>query len=345
MGSLFSEVMNFNKGNGAVYNELKGLISVKGVNIIPFVGAGLSAGIGPTWTCLLETIAKEYGEACFKGDMYLEEIENVIETGEFEGAATYLTELMGKNAFVEKLSERMRITKIAWEKVDKSCKELPRIFDGGVVTTNLDHVIEFVYEHEDVMFGDIILPRKEKDFFYIDKLCKRNEHLLLKLHGDISKPETLVLTEQEYEDDLDGAGFLTMLEQLFMGGNFFFMGCSLKNDRLTKAIREIAKKNSKRKPINFAVLEAPKMIQKSGWEDAFEKRKKELSDIGIFTIWYPHGKHDAVGAILKQLIIDTEGKSKSRRRLNPKDRNKALGILGVILAIVGIATSVFFGLK
>ncbi|HRX57732.1 MAG TPA: SIR2 family protein [Eubacteriales bacterium] len=340
MGSLFSEVMDFNKGNGAVYNELKGLISVRGVNIIPFVGAGLSAGVSPLWSSMLIDIAAEFDDLCYSDGAHRKNVKEFIEQGDFEGAATYLSEIMGEIAFVKQVKERIGTSKIAWARVDKGCRLLPRLFKGGVVTINLDHVVEFVYESEEAAFSEIIIPRSEKDLTYIDRLCRKNSHVLLKLHGDICKQETLILTSKEYEDNYGGIGYRQILDMLFLTGSFLFLGCSLMQDRLIKVITQLAKEQPNREFYNFAILEAP-----AKEEFTFAERLKELSNIGISVIWYPHGKHDAVGAILKQLLIDTEGKNKSRRRLNPSDRNKTLGILGIILAVVGIATSVFFGLK
>lgn len=302
MGISFASVMAFNKDNKSSYKRLKEIILADNVNILPFVGAGMSAGVCPLWASLLFTIAQEYESACYEKETYSKEVETRVGKGDFEGAATYLIDLMGRNAFVQKIKEQIDKEPTSLRDVTESCRILPDLFSGGAITTNFDCVLEFVYQKKSNPFKSVIIPRNEKDLNFVDRLCRRNRHTLLKLHGTASQPESWIFTTKEYENNYH-ADYESILRQLFLTGNFLFLGCSLNQDRTIKVLSAVVHEEKNREFYNFAILEAPEITESSDASNTFQKRARVLSDSGITVIWYPHGKHDSVDVILNELLI------------------------------------------
>ena len=349
MGISFAEIINFKRINNlAVYSALKKLV-LANATLVPFVGAGLSVGICPTWKDLLLKIAKSEGEFFGKGNTYLIKVQSMLNDGDYEGAASYLSAELKKIRFLRDVQLQIEGNTISWEKIQESCKILPELFSGGVITTNFDHVIRFVYREKGKDFEDTCIPRSEKDQCYIDRVCNRNEHYLLKLHGNISQPETLILTKEEYNNNYGNTDYETILELLFLTTNFIFLGCSLNRDRTMKVLSDLVKKKKGRDLLYFAILEAPEKT-----DDEFERRVKELEASRIQVIWYPHDKHEAVAVILKELLAekqkalgavvqtspDVGGKAKEGDKTEQNRKKKIIRIAIIFACIVAVAVAI-----
>jgi hypothetical protein len=107
------------------------------MGVVPFVGAGLCVGCGlPEWSGLLRDLAAVCGR--------WEHIDDLIDRGKFEEAASVLERSLGPTVFAEYLRERLS---------DSAVRQLtgpilltPALTRGPVMTTNLDCVLERVFE-------------------------------------------------------------------------------------------------------------------------------------------------------------------------------------------------------
>ncbi len=314
----FQELMdcyNISDGenNQIVYNDLLELF--KKQNITPVIGAGLSNWVYPLWSEMLKEQGKNYGIE--------KNIQDLIDAGEYELAASALEEEVTPNGLIHLLKQIFRVS-LMKERSDQCpvyLKRLPHLFNGPILTTNFDRVIEYLFEEEGLPCPDMVIP---SDTFQSDKLSSaihRNASILVKMHGDIKDPQNLTLTEASYNkiygDDQENPDLeKTMpafLQKVLERNPLLFLGCSLGPDRTCSVIQMCASGSQQ-----FAILELPKETKntnnplqplfreennqfKKAWK---ERRKYILQELNIQAIWYPHGMHEALDAFFTRLSED-----------------------------------------
>ena len=150
--------------------------------LLLFVGAGVSASLGlPPWRALIEHMAVELGQ----------------EPDEFRAKGSYLT-----------LAEYFRIAHGSigplrswmdreWHRADVSIDQsrvhalLARGRFPLIYTTNYDHLLERAYERNGRRFNKVVSARD---------IAKSDPALptIVKFHGDLDDPSSMVLTETDY---------------------------------------------------------------------------------------------------------------------------------------------------
>lgn len=154
----FQEIMNFYPTNIDVFNNMKRDYK----QLIPFVGAGLSAPWYPGWPKALRKIAEK---------VYYHNIkQNIINTLENDSTkllevAQDLEENFGQNGLADHLLSIFSSSHIQNNSSQISKQSvwlLPYLFpDSPIVTTNFDRVLELVYEKQNKQFDTIILPGQQ----------------------------------------------------------------------------------------------------------------------------------------------------------------------------------------
>ncbi|MGP8310358.1 SIR2 family protein [Enterocloster aldenensis] len=313
MKITFEKIMACHPDNLVRYNQLLTDLQ-NNIAIIPFIGAGLSKPLYKLWgEFLLDLAAK-------KGEGYLVDIKLLLNNNHFEKAASYLYKIYGRNDFNKALELEFSPEKIS-NNFSDACLDLPMLFQGPIVTTNYDHILEKLYLSYEDPFIDKCLPRQESDYVIIDRATKKLGHYLIKLHGDVDNYATRVLTEEEYDLVYNISNpFYQMLVDLFKRFNFIFLGCSLEGDRTIKTLQSLVDLGEM---YNYGILPLPeitldKVTNKSllndpttgkRWEE-LAKKELQLSNLFINTIWYPYKSHESLHIILERLINDL-GKKKA----------------------------------
>ena len=275
--------------NRAVYDKI--LEHTERSNLVPVIGAGLSAWVGyPMWDELLRRHGAEFDVA--------EAVEDHLTAWRYEEAAEVMAKASG-DAWFDILRDSFDPRQIAERRGNRPAyqKWLPQLFKGLVLTTNFDRCLEALYSDPDSVNpgDDFQKKRAERAGF-------ENRHLLIKLHGDIHDPWNMVLTRTAYDEcygadsespDLEKPMPKFLSEQVNRRP-MLFLGCSLHQDRTCAVLRKCSKVGS-----HYALLPRPK-------EDAeFARRREELRELGIRPIWYPAGKHnEALSAFFTRLAAD-----------------------------------------
>ena len=136
---LREEILSY-QANADRYLDLRASFGRQ--QVVPLVGSGMSAPTGLlTWSDFL----KEIGKFAQCG---LSELEQLICSSNFEGAADLLAESMAPKLLIERVSHNLRINPS--DTVKGPVCLLPSLFPNLVITTNLDNVLERVYELCDV---------------------------------------------------------------------------------------------------------------------------------------------------------------------------------------------------
>ena len=282
----------FNRfGNVGTLQELSRLI--KGNHIIPFVGAGMSIDIYGFWGESLERIMAGY----YHNSQEIKEVKAQIADGLFEQAAERIKTKLRDTPFWDRLVEVFSENLVTDEALLKmSVRFLPKLFPTSlVITTNFDKVLEQAYLIDQKNFAEKVTLRHLSEW-QAENVRKNKLHYLIKIHGCVSAPDEVVMTQKSYgELYADGSAAIERLRGIIRGNNLLFIGCGLKEDRTVKLLGEQDLRG------HYAILE---MNGKAN-DNSFEQRRQFMCDkLSMHCIWYPQGEHHYVSDILEYIYFD-----------------------------------------
>lgn len=294
------------KNNEQYLKEMADIIA-KGNSVIPFIGAGMSCPIYGTWGEYLDAIIPVADEA---GHRILKQ---QLEEGHYDDAAQKIQNDYGIG-FFNRTAEYFSETKIKMSLVSNAARLLPQLFQGPMLTTNLDRVIETIYAQEGIQM-EVVLANNPN---LIQALTRDGAVCLWKIHGDIKNRESWIVTKEAYIKQYGSKSrrsFQEYLEQILKGNVMLFLGCSLESDFIVKILEDICKHNPY--VSHYAVLPV-----KNGYRfqkndiDVFNCRNKQLGRMGVKPIFYPDGEYECVAEYLRRLLelIPTGSKLKKNRQ-------------------------------
>ena len=296
MAYTFKEIMDYKpKHNQDVHDEIKSHLP----DLIPFVGAGLTAFAYGTWTDALKTLTGYISDTKTRqniqrlirdknNDNHLleaaQEIENVRSPSILAGDLV--------NLFSAKKLEGKR-HQLSREAISL----LPDLFPNLVLTTNFDQTLETVYQESGHPFAGVFHPGHTE--LLRPYLRAGGVGGLMKLHGTITGPNieygNIVFTENQYKLHYgENSPLVADLTACFRQRIMLFLGCSLEKDRTMTLLRQIRQPGE----YNYAIVSCPKSKR--------DARIRELGELGIRAIVYEEGRHEAVRVILEQLLADTQ---------------------------------------
>ena len=220
--------------------------AVKRQQVVPFVGSGMSVSSGlPTWAEFLMQTA-EYAQ-CDALELY-----QLICCSSFEEATDLLSRSMNPTLFAERVEHNLRINDPS--SINGAVCLLPNLFPDLVLTTNLDNVLEHLYQLYDIPFSHTLHGKKVTEY---QQLKNPTERFLIKLHGDYQDQEGRVLLSSEYDGAYaENSPVREEITLLYRQNSLLFLGCSLGPDRTVRLIHEVAGSGANR-PRHYAFLETP----------------------------------------------------------------------------------------
>lgn len=262
------------------------------IGVVPFVGAGLCVACGlPEWSALLRQLGGACGESA--------QIERLIHDGLYEEAAGLLEQSFGSPSFSASL--RARLSGNAVQRLAGAILQTPALTRGPVVTTNLDCVLEQVFERAGHPFASVGLgPHADVVFGALHQ----DRPFLIKIHGGLDDPLTRVLTLEDYHRAYGSRDahhvrselpLPRLLEQIFTSRTLLFLGCSLNLDRTLIYLSRVRREHAA-PARHFAVLPDP------GNESVRSERTRFLADLNIRPIWYPSQRHELIGDLLEEIM-------------------------------------------
>jgi SIR2-like domain/CHAT domain len=185
-----------------------------------FCGSGLSAWAKlPTWKKLLQDIITELGEE-MPDDSDLGELNRLLDAGKLLEIADHCREALGQR-YHNILSEQLRGETGDIPEPHKIIVQLPF---SAVVTTNYDKLLERSYANQSSW------PKTPThlDVDMLGPLLFDGSFFILKAHGDIDRPESMVLTTRDYQQIIHAnPAFNAIFSAILLTKAILFIGYSL----------------------------------------------------------------------------------------------------------------------
>jgi SIR2-like domain len=195
------------------------------VGIVPFVGAGLSVDFGvPSWPQFL-TEAAEFHDAP-------EKVLAEIKASRLIQAATLLA--TDPDRFQAMVAAAFGAGVNPQKTLSFAVGRLPLLAAGPVITTNFDSVLETAFLRAGAQFDRVITGTEPDN---VIRAMHRNEHALIKIHGDAADRTARVFTGLEYDAQYKGISRLARV--MFTNRPLLFLGCSLDKDRTLDVLEAI----------------------------------------------------------------------------------------------------------
>lgn len=297
-------------------------------NLIPLFGAGFTGYVYPVWPSLLRKIAEPFPNC-------QTQLESQLNAGQFEEAASTLCAEMDEFEFQEELFQTFgpRTVPDAMEKLTPARKAIPRIFNGPMMTTNVDLCLEEIYGHR----LEVLCPHTEYHLPQADRALQTAAPILFKLHGSVSDREHMVFTKEAYDKvylspSAQSSPLVHTLSSIFSSRPVLFLGCSLGTDRVVQVLNACCEHRS-----YFALVELPKETENEAnpWEplllnadgtenEAYRQRRLFMSKHHIQCIWYPCDQYEALDWFL-QALLPPEAPTPKKRSPIPALRRSLVG--------------------
>lgn len=187
--------------------------------VIPVVGAGAAYAVAglPGWKGTVES-GFQYAEIRRLNAEVIKEGKQLLEEGEIIKAASMMKRLLNApghpfSNWLEELfgNPPIRSTSLL-ESIDDLCTPM-------ILTTNYDTLL----------YSDRIRTKEVYDwseYQQVDNALRKNLPFILHLHGIVKKPETIILSSDDYKALSEETGYKEILKKLWTGYHFLFIGCS-----------------------------------------------------------------------------------------------------------------------
>lgn len=302
--------------NGEMPNQL--VRAVAEGKSLAFVGAGFSMSVKrsngqslPDWPGLLRQLLEV---SCLENIPFSgleEELERAISSGKL---------IMVAQELEERISDPIKSSILRQIFLDDSVRpnvlheKLVSIPFAGILTTNYDMLIEGAYT---LKTGGRIPPViTQEDLEKVSNPLRTKGSFVFKLHGDINRPDTIILSSHDYQDLLfRRPGYRSFLETAFTVNTVLFLGFGLEDPDIDNMLDRLASIFSRTNESHYALMP-------TGRFSALEKRRM-LLDKRIRIIEYDNsdGSHHQVFEFLSYLFELTAPAGEFREEYTQKIRN------------------------
>ncbi len=175
-------------------------------NAVLFAGAGVSERRFPGWSALTAKLAREVGLPTQDVD-YLDLLQWYVEARGREALQERLVQTFGAPA--EPTDLQRLLVRYPWD---------------VIFTTNYDQLLERAF-HELGRDVDVIVEDTQ-----VGRVTERSRTTLVKMHGCVSRPHTLIATREDYDAyEARHPATIMYLQSLLSNRTFLFVGFSLRD--------------------------------------------------------------------------------------------------------------------
>jgi hypothetical protein len=252
------------------YKFPEGLVeSVRAGLCVPWCGAGVSLASGlPSWRSLCNGFIEACGQNGAQSSE-LAELQSLAENGGFDDIIEFARGYLGEGQYRSVLS---RIVGGPAKPGDVH-KRIVKLPFPAIFTTNYDRLLEqALVEQTGAM--PTVYTSQESSSLWLKFATK--QPFVLKVHGDITRLETVVLTSRDYAEHIFGnLAFMAFLQRVFVSSSVLFIGSSIADGYLRRLLEEITFTTSGVAMPHYAIMKAGP-IQKRALRDRLNIRVIEL---------------------------------------------------------------------
>lgn len=200
-------------------------------NLIPLIGAGCSMPFGsPGWDELISEIAIE----SIDNAGLIEAVNHYIKKHDYWNAIKSIKDFGQLNEDDIKKETADRISRIVFDKSkDNNLKDLALMDFNIYLTTNYDHFLNHY------MPPNSSIPICLSDFdFNSQTLYNQGTKRIFHLHGHISNPGTIVISEQSYNELYHHDKYKKMFNLLGASKAFLFIGMSFDDQFMSALLKD-----------------------------------------------------------------------------------------------------------
>lgn len=202
---------------------------------IPWCGAGVSIESGlPDWKNLVQQMIDATVRAGVS-DSAADELRFLFARGAFDDIIDFCRDRLGEESYKEVL-ERTVGSRGQPSRLHGAVAALrvPAIF-----TTNYDRLLEAAVARASDQFPDVLTSTDKMPD--IVRHFAHDRFFVLKLHGDISRPNSVILSRRDYTHYVFGnAALMHFLQLVFMSRSVLFIGTALGDAYLRRILEESA---------------------------------------------------------------------------------------------------------
>lgn len=200
---------------------------------VPWCGAGVSIPAGlPSWSGLVQAMvdaAKDNG----LGETQLTELKQMVEARAYEDVIDFCRDFLGEGEYRTFL-ERFIGTHQTPATLHELAIQLPT---PAMLTSNYDRLLETALTRKTNQLP-VVLTADDTQTLW--RHFAKGEFFLLKVHGDIMRPNTVVLTSRDYTQHVFGnLPFMTFMQKLLLSHSVLFFGSSLSDIYMKRILEEI----------------------------------------------------------------------------------------------------------
>jgi hypothetical protein len=248
-----------------------------------FVGAGLSIASGmPTWRELMdELLAKSQN---YLTDATRNELDGLLAAGRYMEVAEYCRERIGRTELSTFISQRFGNS---LGNVSEAHEVIARLPFAAIVTTNYDKLLELAHVKVRGRMPKTLTHRDLRGTVLFDKNL-----FILKAHGDLDRPEEIVLTASDYREIIHkNPAFNAVMAALLLSKAILFVGYSISDPNFRLLLEQQLTVFKDVVPPRYALM------SQVGEAEAYVLKQ----NTGIEVLSYPKGAHDQVLTFLKEL--------------------------------------------
>lgn len=263
------------------------LVHLREGRLVLFAGAGLSAQAGlPTWGSLLKDVVEATLAETVPGPGTRAELEGMIAAGKWLQIADHCKDQLGPGGYARLMAERLGDTGLAVPEAHRLAVQLPF---AAWVTTNYDKLLERAYAE---VRGGLPKTLTCLDTEALGRLLFDGAPFVLKAHGDLDKPDSLVFTSRDYRDLIHGnAAFSAAFSAILLTHSVLFVGYSLADPDFNLLLD--------RQLLTFRGFVPERYALMSGIGKVEEEYLRRACQIRV--IPYPEGRHESVPRFFGQL--------------------------------------------
>lgn len=202
---------------------------------VVWCGAGLSFLEGfPTWAELILRLV----EACSENNLStadLDELNQLQDSSYYDDVADFCRDFLGEAQYRKFLHKLFDDTP-PFSPSSVIHQKLLDIPFSAILTTNYDKLIERAYAHRKSAIPHVFTNHDTGSLW---PCFARNEFFILKIHGDIDRPETIVLSSSDYTKHVFGnLPFIQFVQRLLTAKSVFFIGTSFTEPYILRLLEE-----------------------------------------------------------------------------------------------------------